>query len=558
MRLILQTISKPMSSFPSQAFRLLLILTAAIAAGAGVRPVSAQPLADAETLPAGEVVALTLDEALQIAYIHSYALRDAQLGLDEANAQVKEAHGRLFPQVDASGSYTRNLKSANPFSGSSAGNLFASLGFLDWLAYNERARTDDDLGTDPLTFDDFIDRQQDGLDRAGIVLEGGDNPFAVPNQFQSGITVSQTIFDVSAFVAVRGASRYLITGRAFGLKRQEQVLIDDVRAAFYQALLAQESVVVARQSVARTDASLQEIGRQVAQGVAPKFQRLSVEVERANQETAFWQAQNRAQSATDQLKMVIGMPVEQAVRLVGALEVEDLGYYQTVSTDDAVSIALENRPDLAQLRQNIQLQQLSARVTRTGHVPTVNAFANFSYIGNVPGNRTFLITDPDDPFTFSQGTNTFFSSSYWNPAVSVGLQLRWRLFDGFQTKYRAQQAQIAAERMEVQFDQQLQGIRQEVGIALRNLEAARLQIASQGRNTERAELNYTYAEKRLGEGVATPLEVRTASEQLDLSRLNYLQAVHDFLRARSAFETAVGMPLADPTSFDMALAAARN
>jgi hypothetical protein len=58
--------------------------------------------------------------------------------------------------------------------------------------------------------------------------------------------------------------------------------------------------------------------------------------------------------------------------------------------------------------------------------------------------------------------------------------------------------------------------------------------------------------------VATPLEVRTASEQLDLSRLNYLQAVHDFLRARSAFETAVGMPLADPTSFDMALAAARN
>ena len=43
--------------------------------------------------------------------------------------------------------------------------------------------------------------------------------------------------------------------------------------------------------------------------------------------------------------------------------------------------------------------------------------------------------------------------------------------------------------------------------------------------------------------VATPLEEREASEQLDQSRINYLLAVHDYLVARSAFETAVGLPM---------------
>ena len=88
-----------------------------------------------------------------------------------------------------------------------------------------------------------------------------------------------------------------------------------------------------------------------------------------------------------------------------------------------------------------------------------------------------------------------------------------------------------------------QGVRMEVAAAMRALATAREQMASQGRNVENAELNYTFASRRLAEGVATPLEERDASDQLDQSRINYLQAAHDYLVARSAYETAVGVPL---------------
>ncbi len=513
-------------------------------AGSGLQPVKGQATA--------ELLTITLEEALQIAYINSYVLKDARLGVEEARAQVKEGRGQLYPQVDINSSYTRNVKSPNPFSGSSANNLFSSLGFIDWLSFNEQARTDLDVQTEPLSFFEFALRQQQGLDDAGIVLDFSDNPFAVPNQFQSGVSVSQKILDFSAFIAVKGAARYVQASSEYALERQEQLLIDEVRAAFYQAMLVSEQTGVSSQSVNRTRETLQELGKQVSQGVAPKFQRLSAEVELANLESAHLQTKNAEQAALDQLKMTLGIPVDQSIRLVGQLETENMGAYMTISTDDAVYLALEKRPDLEQIRLSIELNTINARVTQTGYLPTLSAFANYSYVGNVPTNRTFIINNPNDPFSFSQGSNTFFSSSYWDEAFSIGLQLNWRLFDGFQNKSRAQQQKIAADRARIQYDRQLQGIRQEVGLALRNLEAARLQIVSQERNVERAELNYTFAQKRLQEGVSSPLEERNASEQLDQSKLNYLQAVHDFLRAQSAFETAVGMPLSKPDDFRLA------
>ena len=501
--------------------------------------------------PTSEPLALSLEEALEIAYIHNYTLRDARLELEGANYQVRENLGQFLPQIDASGSYTRNLESPNPFSGSSAGTLFGSLGFVDWLAYNETARTDNDASTETLSFSEFADRQQAGIDATGVTLSQESNPFLVPNQFTSGIAVSQRIIDFGSFVGARGAVRYLEPSLNFQLERQEQLLIDQVRAAFYQALLATEQAAVSEQSVVRTQETVLELAQQVSQGTAPKFQRLSAEVELANLETAYQQAGNAALAALDQLKMAIGIPVDQPIRLVGDLEAPPAGQYQTVSVEDAVLLALDHRPDLEQLRLSIELSKLQSRVSRLSYLPTLSAFANFNYIGNIPANRVILIPDANDPFTFTASESGFWSSSYWNAGINVGVSLNWRIFDGRQARNRAQRQQIEADRSLIRYEQQLQGVRQEVNLAVRNLRLARQQIDSQARNVERAELNYAFAVKRLEEGVASPLEERNASEQLDLSRINFLQAVHDLLRAESAFETALGMPLANRANLNL-------
>lgn len=506
------------------------------------RPAAEASPDDEASAPQSQTLTLTLDEAIQIALISNHELQKTRLNVDNADAQVREAWGQVMPQVSANASYTRNIKTADPFAGSDAGGLFQSLAFMDWLAYNEGARTDADPATTPIDYGDFNDRRMQGLTEAGIQLGGGDNLFAVPNQFVNGISVEQTLYSGSAFAAIKGADRLKNINR-LAETRAEQVLVDQVRQAFYTAMLAQEQASVALQSVDRTQATLDEVSRRVTQGVAPKFQRLSSEVELANLQTSYVQTDNQAAIATDNLKLILGVPISQPLRLRGELDVDDLTRYTRVSSEDAFQVAFENRPDLEQAQVAVELYEIDRQITRSQYLPTLTAFANFNYVGNVPGNRTSIVPDPDDPFKFGQRSNGFFSESYWQPSINGGFRLSWDIFNGFQTSARLQQRQVAVAQARLDEERLVQAVQLEVETALRNLRAAQRRIVSQEQNVTRAELNYEYAQARLGEGVASPLEEREASEQLDQSRLNYLLAVHDYLVARSAFETAVGLPM---------------
>jgi outer membrane protein TolC len=499
----------------------------------------AQVAAQTTTQP----LTLTLEEALQIALAQNYALRSLRLDVDNAEAQIRQTWGQVLPQVNASSSYTRNLKSANPFAGSGAGSIFQSLGSSEWLVFNEQARTDDDPSTSPISLSEYFERRNAGMEEAGVPVSGGGNPFGVPNQFSAGITVEQSLFDGSAFAAIKGAERLrALNERA--VDREEQLLIDQVRQAYYAALLAQEQADVAVQSVARIQQTVEEVSKQVAQGVAPKFNRLSSEVELVNLETQLVQIENQADLSLNNLKLTLGIPIEQPIVLRGDLEAEDRGEYLTVSTNQAVDVALENRPDLEQARLAIELREIDRAVTRAEYLPTVSAVLGLNYSGNVPDNRWQTFNpNPDDPFQFERERIGFFSQDYWNPSLNVGLRLSWNIFNGFQTSALVQQRQIAVEKARIDAEQLLQAVYLEVDQALKNLNTAQQRIMAQEQNVANAELSYQYAVARLGEGVASQLEEREASEQLDQSRLNHLQAVYDYLVAKSAFETAIGAPV---------------
>lgn len=484
---------------------------------------------------------MTLDEAIQIALVRNRSIKSARLEIDRAGHQVREGWAELLPQVDLNSQYTRNVRSVNPFAGSEAGGFFNTLGFIDWLAYNEQARTDEDPGSAPISLEEFFDRQAEGRREAGIQAPGGgDNPFSVPNVYRTGLTVTQALFDGRAAFGAIGASKWLVPMNRNAVDRQEQLLVQQVKQAWYGALLATEREKVLEQSVDRADDTMREIARQVAQGVTPKFQRLSAEVELANIETEYVQAANAADRALDDLKLTLGIPVEQPVSLRGDLRNRSDADLMNVSVEQAASIALQNRPDLEGARINIELQEIQLRVTRAEYLPTIDAFANLNYVGNVPDNRLSISTDPDDPFSYSSVERGYFDSAYWDYDFNVGFSLTWNLFNGFASRQRVQQNKINVQQAELEHEQLIQDVRAEVEGALRDLRASHTRMISQERNVARAELNYSYAQTRLEEGVAAPLEVREASEQLDQTHINYLQAVHDFLVARTAYEAATG------------------
>jgi outer membrane protein TolC len=511
-------------------------------------------VSEAESVPS-DPLTLTLRTAVRTALEQNHDLQLAQYDVREADAQVREAWGNLYPALDLTGGYTRNLQTANPFAGSDAASLLGGGPQTDWLAYNERRRLDGDPTTDPISFDAFSQRRQQSIEAAGVSLGAGSNPFGVDNEFRTGLQLTQTLYSKQAFASVRGSQQFKDVSR-LARNRQVQTTTNEVVTAFYRALLAQEQAQVRRQRVDRAQTTLREVTQQVRRGVTPKAQRLGAEVEFANARTQMIEARNAADLAQDNLKRVIGLAPERPITLEGDLEKQQEDGLQeismeTLSMSRAVDQALDNRPDLQRARLNVELRDIRKEATRAEFFPRVEAVANLNYTGRVPDNRARVETtnpqNPTDPFFFQEQQRGFFSDDFWNPSMSVGLQLTWNLFNGFQSSSRLQQAEIQRQRAQTQLDQLRQAVTVEVRRAVRNLENARERIQAQETTVRRAEQNYDHVSKRVSEGVARPIELREASDQLDQSRLNYLQAVYDYLVARSDLETALGQPLT-PTS----------
>ncbi|PSQ86083.1 MAG: TolC family protein [Bacteroidetes bacterium QS_3_64_15] len=498
----------------------------------------------ASTSGSADPLVLTLDEAVRTALRKNLDLRAAQLDVEEANARVQEAWGNLYPSLDLSGSYTRNVVTANPFAGSDATSLLGGGGQTEWLAFNERRRLND---RSPITFPEFQQRRQDSLAAAGISLGGGGNPFGVDNEFRGGLQLTQTLYSKQAFASVKGSQQFKDVSR-YVRDRQVQTVTNEVMTSFYRALLAQERVRVLEERVERAEETLQEVSTRVERGVIPKAQRLGANVELSNARTQRIEARNSANLARDQLKRTIGLSPEQPIQLKGSLEEQredglQQVSLQTISMSKAVDQALENRPDLERARLNVELREIQTESSRGSFYPRIEAVANFNYAGRVPDDRSRVLQDPTNPFSFSEEQRGFFSDDFWNPSFSVGLQVSWNLFSGFQRSARVEQAEVERRRAETQRDQLRRAVALEVRKAVRDLENARERIESQKANVRRASLNYDHVSQRVGEGAASQLELREASDQLDQSRLNYLQAVHDYLVARTDLETALGQPL---------------
>lgn len=484
----------------------------------------------------GDTLYLSLNEALEIALVNSYVLQRAQFNVDEADEQIRQARSAVYPQIGGAVSYTRNIRTPNPFAGSDAADLFTSFGAIDWLFYNEQQRID---GSPTLSFQDYLDRRNQGLENAGIVQRTGDNPFAIENQFVLGISANQAIYNGAAFAAIRGAEHFRNIVRQ-QLERETQTMVQQVRTAYLNALLAQEQVHLLEATLEQLRATERDVRALVDQGLAARFDRNSIAVEVVNLETNLIAARNGAALATRSLNILLGIPVTHQLTLSDRFEYYDLALPNAGGLDEAFETARQLRPDIQLVDSNIRLRMEERNLVRAAYFPVLSAFADYAYLGNVPDNRDRTITDANDPFVFTSESRGFFDSSYWNGAFSVGLRMQWSIFDGFARRARMNQVGIEIKRAELDAKVLRESIYLEVDAALRNLEAAWLRIESQQRNIELAELNYEESRTRFREGVGTRLEERQAAAMLDQSRLNYLSALHDYLIARGELETALG------------------
>ncbi len=410
---------------------------------------------------------LNLDEAVALALSENPTVKIADMEVERYDYVKRQTWGNLLPQISAAGQYTRSIVKSEM--------------------------------------------------RGGISF-GADNTFA----FTGDVTLP--LFAPQIYRTLK-LNRAQMESAVESARSARIDLVAEVKKAFYNILLAEQSLAVLRESERTVKQTVDETDLKYRNGLASEYDLLTAQVQLSNLKPTILQTENSIKVAQLMLKMYLSLPEEVEIDVKGELDAMRDAVF--AGTDDLSTDTQEN----SSIRQlDLQYEQLKRqlKVANASRLPSLAAFGQASYTGN-----------DMEPFMAMPGKDDN-GKYFWTHPISVGVQLSVPIFAGLtkMNQSRSIRNQIA------QLDLQRSYARRQVDVQVRNainsLLTAREQMFSQEVTVRQAEKAYGISETRYNAGAGTMLELNTAQLTLTQARLNYSQAIYDYLSAKAEYDRIVG------------------
>ena len=394
---------------------------------------------------------LTLPQALDLALSENPTVKVAEMEVQRYDYVKRQTWGNLLPQLSASGSYTRSIVKSEM--------------------------------------------------RGGISF-GADNTFAVQGD------LSLPLFAPSVYRTLKMNDAQMAT--AVEAARASRIdLTAEVKKAFYNILLAEQSLAVLRESEATVQRTVDDTQVQYKHGLASEYDLLTAQVQLSNLKPTILQTENSIKLAKLMLKMYLSIPEDVEIEVVGEL---DALRDEVLAGTDGLTTDVTDNSDLRSLELQEEVLRRSLKAANAGRMPTLAAFGSASYTGN-----------DMEPFNFGGAATTDDSRYFWTHPISVGLQLKNQISQlSLQRSYARQQIDV------------------QVRSALNDLLTARETMYAQELTVEQARKAYKISDTRYRAGAGTILELNSAQLSQTQAQLNFSQAIYDYLSAKAEYDRIVG------------------
>ena len=294
-------------------------------------------------------------------------------------------------------------------------------------------------------------------------------------------------------------------------------MINQVKKGFYAVLLAHDSYVVFKQSYDNAMENYLDIKRKYEQGTVAEYDLIRADVTVKNTEPNLLQAENVLVLAKWQLKALLGMDLEMPIDCEGALgDYRELLFADYMATDTTLAA----NTDLRQL--DLQKQQLRHTLTmqKLDFLPTLSLSGLYQW---------------------SAMNNDFKFKNYrWNPYSMIGLSLSIPIFTGGSRYMKLKQTEISLKQLDWQRDDTQRNLRLAVKQQLDNMSTCVKRFDAASKGIDQAERGYRIAQKRYDTGAGTWLEMNDAELALTQARLNFNQAIYDYMVAKTDLEKTLG------------------
>ncbi len=428
-----------------------------------------------------QVRRLTLNDALSLALEYNRELKVARLEREKSSQSVREAWGNVYPSLALTGQFAHSFRNTNFF-------IFPA-GF----------------GGPP-----------------GLGGSGTTGPIQVVatgiNSINATLQFTQSLYRGAIWAGIRASSVVRDISEESYISAKATT-ITEVKKAYYDVLIAQESARLIEQSIARNELALQDVRQLYKQGLAADIDTLRAFVAVENLKPQLIKALNGVETAKITLKVKIGLPADEELELTDSLKFEDkIGNNLTFA--QAYQEALAMRPEIKQLELQVRANEEQIAAEFSNFLPTLDAFVQAQVL--------------------TLQTNFNIGSYQWGTNLAAGLQLSVPIFSGFRNDARLARAEMEKLQNQTRLENLKEVIRSEISISLSNVIEAKKRIAVQATTVQSAERSYALTRSRRIQGIGSQLELTDAELALNQAKVNYLQAVYDYLVAVANLEKALG------------------
>lgn len=298
------------------------------------------------------------------------------------------------------------------------------------------------------------------------------------------------------------------------VKSVESKIKTDVKKAFFNVLLLKEVIRLNEQSIENAAENLRVVEARYKAGVALEYDYIRAKVVLENQKPVLSQSVNNLSIAKKLLKNSIGLKDESELDVVGDLIFDSTEVWGT--TEELIKKISENNVAVRQLKLSKKINEQLVEVDYANYLPKFYVFGQWQSQANENDDR-------------SLGGYRFYNS------IIAGIGLNWSL-NLFKNSYKEDQSIIEVKKSEETIIKTKELLKTQTESTLLRIEDARNRIKSQSELVDIAQRGYDLANISYKSGVLNQIDVVNAELGLNQVKLSYLQAIYDYLNARSDLE----------------------
>ena len=316
-------------------------------------------------------------------------------------------------------------------------------------------------------------------------------------------------------------------------------LTNEVKKGYYNILLAEQSLSVLKESEKSIAETVANTEKMYQQGLASEYDLLSAQVQLSNLRPNIVQTENSIKATKLLFKMYLGLPADSDFVLEGSLD--DFADEVALAIIPTDSVDLSNNTDLRSLEFQRKLLEHQLRMTNASRLPTVAAFSTFMYSGNDNSmNFGEIIGGSMGGMGGGSSAPTTKKEWWWQKPLSAGISISIPLFSGGRNLNKAHEIRNTLRQLSLQRDYLAESVNVQVESAFNNIMTAKEKMTSNELTVRQASKAYEIAQVRYNAGTGTILELNSSELSLTQAKLNYSQAIYDFLAARADYEKIIG------------------